>query len=395
MEADVIVLKLARLFGVVPFLLAGVTAAGAQIAVSMVDGKQKMVDGINTVTGNSGADGVTLFDFGTLPPKRVADLPMPTSLVGPPMGAAVSPDETLAVVTAAQKIDPQDARKTVPDNRVTVIDLKASPPKVIETVEAGQGASGVSFSPDGRMVVVANRNEGSLSVFAVTGGKLSKTDTVKLGGPASGPSHAAFTPDGRRLVVTRDGDSFVSMFDVKDGKLAPGGPDITAGIRPYGLAISPSGTFAVVANIGRGTGDFDTISVVDLTLKPARTVAFHTVASQPEALAVSLDGRWVAVASNNGSSRKSDSPLFNAHGSLVLFAVQGNTLVKKGEYPIGRWVQGIAFSPDSAVLAVQNTLESELQLFRVTADGLADSGMKLPIGLSAAGLRTRDFPKPK
>ena len=116
--------------------------------------------------------------------------------------------------------------------------------------------------------------------------------------------------------------------------------------------------------------------------------------SQPEALAISLDGRWVAVASNNGSSRRSDSPLYNANGSLVLFSIQGTNLVKKAEYPIGRWVQGIAFSPDSSVLAVQNTLEGELQLFKVGTDGLADSGIKIPIGLSAGGLRTRDFPKP-
>lgn len=365
-----------------------------QVAVSIIDGKQKMVDGVNTVTGNSGADGVTLLDFSAFPPKRISDLRMPTSLIGPPMGAAVSPDETLAVVTAAQKIDPQDPKKTVPDNRVTVIDLKSTPPKIAGTVEAGQGASGASFSPDGRLVVVANRNEGSVSVFAVAGGKLSKTDTIKVGGPTSGPSHVAFTPDGKRMLVTRDGDSMVSIFDLRDGKLVPTRPDITAGVRPYGLAIAPNGSFAVVANIGRGTGDADTISVIDLTRQPARTIAFHTVASQPEALAVSLDGRWVAVASNNGSSRRSDSPLFNANGSLALFSVQGTSLVKKAEYRIGRWVQGIAFSPDSSVLAVQNTLEGEIQLFKVTNDGLADSGIKIPIGWSAAGLRTRDFPKP-
>ncbi len=368
--------------------------ANGQIAVSIIDGKQKMVDGVNTVTGNSGADGVALFDFSTFPPKRIADLRMPTSLVGPPMGAAVSPDETLAVVTAAQEIDPQDPKKTVPDSRVTVIDLKSTPLSIAGTVEAGQGASGASFSPDGRLVVVANRNEGSVSVFAVAGGKLSKTETVKVGGPASGPSHVAFTPDGKRMLVTRDGDSMVSIFDVREGKLVPTRSDITAGIRPYGLAVAPNGSFAVVANIGRGSGDADTISVIDLTRQPARTIAFHTVASQPEALAISLDGRWVAVGSNNGSSRRSDSPLFNPHGSLALFSVEGTSLIKKAKYSIGRWVQGIAFTPDSTVLAVQNTLEGELQLFKVTNDGLADSGIRIPIGLSAGGLRTRDFAKP-
>jgi DNA-binding beta-propeller fold protein YncE len=365
----------------------------AQIAVSMIDGKQKMVNGVNTVTGAGDRDSVTLFDFGQFPPKRIASLAVATSLVGPPMAAAISPDESLAVVTAALKLDPSDAKKTVPHNGVSVIDLKANPPVVVQTVEAGQGASGVSFSPDGRMVVVANRNEGSLSVFVVSAGRLTKVDTVKVGGVASGPSHAAFTPDGKRLVVTRDGDMFVSIFNVQDGRIAAAGGDITAGIRPYGLALAPNGSFAVVANIGRGSGDADTISVIDLTRAPARTVAFYTVASQPEALAVSPDGRWVAVGSNNGSSRRSDSPLFNANGALALFAVNGSTLVRQGEYPIGRWVQGIAFSGDSSILAVQNTVEGEMQFFKVGVQGLTDSGVRIPIGESAAGLRVRDFAK--
>lgn len=380
--------------GILSICWACTSLAHGQLALSLLDGKQKMIEGVNTVTGSSERDGVAVFDFRAFPPTRLVELRLPTSLVGPPMGAAVSPDESLAVVTAAQKLDPADARKTVPDDRVTVIDLKAKPPAVAGTVQAGQGASGVSFSPDGRTVVVANRNEGTLSVFAVTAGKLSKTETIKIGGPASGPSHVAFTPDGRRLLVTRDGDSLVSIFNVVDGKFVPVAADITAGIRPYGLAIAPNGSFAVAANIGRGNGDADTISVIDLTHLPARTIAFHTVASQPEALAISLDGRWVAVACNNGSSRRSDSPLFNPNGSLTLFAVDGLSLVRKGEYPIGRWVQGMAFSPDSSVLAVQNTLEGELALFKVTNEGLADSGVRIPIGLSAAGLRTRDFAKP-
>jgi DNA-binding beta-propeller fold protein YncE len=369
--------------------------AHGQIAVSINDGKQKMVDGVNTVTGSSERDGVTLFDFSVFPPKRIASLAMPASLVGPPMGAAVSPDESLALVTASQKLDPNNAKKTIPDNRVTVIDLKTAPPSIVQTLEAGQGASGVSFSPDGRTVVVANRNEGSISVFAVASGQLTKTDTIKLGGPASGPSHAAFTPDGKRLLVTRDGDMFVSVLNVLDGKITPAGSDITAGVRPYGLAIAPNGSFAIAANIGRGTGDADTISVIDLTRTPVRTVAFHTTASQPEALAISPDGRWVAVASNNGSSRRADSPLFNPHGALALFSVSGLTLVKQGEYPIGRWVQGIAFSGDSSLLAVQNTIEGELQLFKVGDKGLSDSGVRIPIGESAGGLRVRDFARPK
>ena len=49
-----------------------------QVAVSINDGKQKMVNGVNTVTGSSERDGVTLFDFSVFPPRRIASLAMPT-----------------------------------------------------------------------------------------------------------------------------------------------------------------------------------------------------------------------------------------------------------------------------------------------------------------------------
>jgi hypothetical protein len=51
---------------------------------------------------------------------------VPTSVVGPPMSVAVSPDESLALVTRASKLDPADATKVVADDTLTVIKEVAS-----------------------------------------------------------------------------------------------------------------------------------------------------------------------------------------------------------------------------------------------------------------------------
>ena len=51
-------------------------------------------------------------------------------MIGPPASVAIARDESFALVTGASKIDPADQKKTVPDDKLTVIDLKASPPKV-------------------------------------------------------------------------------------------------------------------------------------------------------------------------------------------------------------------------------------------------------------------------
>ena len=58
-------------------------------------------------------------------------------MVGVPQSVAVSKDESFAIVTSAMKVDPADPKKTAPDDRISVIDLKANPPAVTQTLQAG------------------------------------------------------------------------------------------------------------------------------------------------------------------------------------------------------------------------------------------------------------------
>jgi DNA-binding beta-propeller fold protein YncE len=364
-----------------------------QLAVSAVDGKLVLEQGVIKVINGGERDGAMVYDLAVFPPREIGYLPMPTSLAGPPQSVAVSPDQNLAVVTAAQRTDAADASRTVPDTRITVIDLAASPARIVQALDAGLGPTGVSFSPDGTLVVVANRNDGTLSVFRVTRGGLEKTETVRIGDAQCQPASTAFTPDGAHLLVTRDGDHFVSVFDVIGEQINASGRDITAGIKPYGLAIAPNGQFAVTANVGRVSGDADSISVIDLRTKPFRVIDTHGVAATPEAVVISPDGRWVVAVCHNGSTRVESSPLYNPHGTLVVFRVDGMALLRHSTHAIGRWAQGAVFSHDSATLLVQNTVERELQVFCVGQDQISDSGHRLPIPFgSFAAIRTADFP---
>jgi DNA-binding beta-propeller fold protein YncE len=72
-------------------------------------------------------------------------------------------DESFALVTAAMKVDPADPTEQVPDDKLSVIDLKSSPPKVTQTVTVGKGAAGVSINKAGTLALVANRSEGTVS----------------------------------------------------------------------------------------------------------------------------------------------------------------------------------------------------------------------------------------
>ena len=68
-----------------------------------------------------------------------------------PLSIAVTPDESLAIVTASNHVDPKDPTKQAPNDDVTVIDLKATPPKVIASLKAGKGAAGISINRAGTL----------------------------------------------------------------------------------------------------------------------------------------------------------------------------------------------------------------------------------------------------
>ncbi len=120
--------------------------ADAQLAVSANDGKAILVDGAASVAPSPSPDYVSIIDLSVSPPKVIGEVRAPVSVVGPPQSVDVSRDESIALVTGAMKLNPTDPTKTIPDDKLTVIDLKASPPAVIATVQAGAGASGVSMN---------------------------------------------------------------------------------------------------------------------------------------------------------------------------------------------------------------------------------------------------------
>ena len=112
------------------------------------------------------------------------------------------------------KLDPADPTKQVPDNRLSVIDLKANPPAVIATLEAGLGPSGTAINPAGTLALVANYREGTASIFTISGKTLTAAGKIDFGDPKSGPAAISFTPDGKTALVTRDGDHRISILSI-------------------------------------------------------------------------------------------------------------------------------------------------------------------------------------
>jgi DNA-binding beta-propeller fold protein YncE len=375
---------LAVALSLLPWLAADV---GAQIAVSANENKVVNLNGTNTVIENAPPDTVTILDLGASPPKVLGEVQTGTSVVGVPQSVAISQDESIALVTAATKKDPADPKKTTDDNKLAVIDLKASPPAVIQTVEVGLGPSGVSFSPDGKLVLVANRAGGTVSVLTVSGKTLTLAGTVDLGNPKSGPSHVAFLSDGKRALVTRDGDHRVSLLSIDGSKVEDTKKFMVGGFRPYSLAISSKGDVAVFGNQGGGQGDDDVINVVDLKQDPPRIVDTISVGQTPEGVGMSLDGAYVAVTVMNGSQRPKTHQAYNDHGLVKIYRMTGTKLAYVAEAKVGGWGQGIAWSKDGKTLLFQAMLNKELQVLSFDGKDLkVTSSIKVNGG--PAGLRT-------
>src|SRR5207249_1838277 len=192
------------------------------------------------------------------------------------------------------KVDPSDPKKQAPNNQVTVNDIKANPPRVLATLEAGKGAAGISINRAGTLALVSNLVDGTVSVFTIQGKTVTPAGTVDGGGSTA-----------------------------------------------EGLKIAPDSSVA-------------------------------------------------AVVVHNGSNRPKESPFYNDAGKLVIVRVNGKTLQRVAEAPIGHWSQGVAWAPDGKTLLVGNMVEKDYWVFAWDGSSLKDTGQRVKVNGGPVGIRIAD-----
>jgi DNA-binding beta-propeller fold protein YncE len=362
--------------------------AAAQIVLSANDAKAVLVDGVQTILASPAADTLSIIDLSGTTPRVIAEIAVPTTVIGPPSSVAIAPDESIALVTAAQRVDPANPTATIAHNAVSVVDLRAAPPRVVATVPAGAGASGVSINPAGTLALVANRAAGTISVLTITGSTVTPAGTVDLGAPDSGPSHVAFAPNGRTALVTRNNDSLVSVLEIDGTAVTYTRRDLVAGFKPYQIEVAPAGDVAITGTIGAGaTGSADVLGVIDLRADPARGIDQITVGQTAEGIDISPDGRFVAVTVMNGSNQPAASPFFNDHGLLRIFALRGTRLTPVTQIRIGRWCQGVAWTPDSDRVMAGCMVDRQIHVFGFDGQRLTPA-TTIPVPGGSAALAT-------
>lgn len=173
----------------------GIAAAYAD-PLMIVGNDEKLLwdDNGKGVLHEQGKDSVVILDLSDPEsPKIVATLPLKNSVIGPPVNVDIDPTGSIALVADSISVTKDgDTLKSAPDDKVYVIDLKAKPIKVINTLTVGQQPSGLSFNKLGTLALVANRAGKSISVLSVHGKDVKVVGTVPTDDIVS---HVVFTPD--------------------------------------------------------------------------------------------------------------------------------------------------------------------------------------------------------
>jgi DNA-binding beta-propeller fold protein YncE len=365
-------------------LLCGSSLLGAATAKPfMIVGLDEKVwwdDDGKTLLSPSGKDQILIVDLANPEdPKIVASLPLKNSIVGPPVNLAINPAGTIALVAdSVDVIKDGDALKQVPDNKIYVIDLKASPPNLTSTITGGKQPSGLSFSPDGKMALVANRADNSISVLSVNGTDVKITDTVAM--PDS-VSHVVFTPDGKRALAARSPASKLSVLDIAGDKVTYNKFDLPTGQWPYNIVVTPDGKIALLNETGNGgssDGNVDTSSVIDLEANPPRVIDRVVVGDGPEGLAMSPQGDLAVAAILNGSNNKK-AFFYKKNGSLSVLKIDGKKVTKIQDIDVGGLPEAIMFTPDGKYILAGNFMDQDFSILKVDGGKVTDTGTRFKV----------------
>jgi len=169
-------------------------------------------------------------------------LDLPTGLW--PYNVAVAPSGKIALTADNGGAGSSDGSV----DTVSVVDLEAQPPRIIDRVVVGDGPEGLAISPKGDVavaVILAGSNNkpayfyhrnGSLSVLRIDGKKVARIGDIEVGGL---PEAAVFTPDGRYLLVGNYLDQDFSILQVNGTTITDTGKRFKVPGHPASARMSP------------------------------------------------------------------------------------------------------------------------------------------------------------
>ena len=340
------------------------------------------------IVNPTGNDTVQILDLAKPEaPKTVATLKLENSIVGPPVNLDISPDGRIALVAdSLTVVEDNGVRKTVPTDKVFVIDMKANPPALIQTLNVGKQPSGLSFSPKGDIALVCNRADGTITELKIDGTKVTAIDTIPI---SPGVAQVVFTPDGKHALAVKSPDNKVAILDVDGDKVTYTKLDLLTYPFPYNVVVTPDSKLALTAdngNLGSSDGNADVVSVIDLTWPHPHVIANVTVEDAPEGLAMSPKGD-LAVALNVNGSNMPQAWFHHPTGALTILRIRGKSVTPIKTLQVGAFPEAVAFSPDGRYIYVGNYADADLSILKVNGTNVVDTGKRFKLNGHPASAR--------
>ena len=364
------------------------SAAAARIVISGNETKIDLTSGAPKLVPTTAGDSLSILDFATFPPSVQHLEDVPNSVIGPPSNIAITPDGKLGLIANSLKVDAANPTNWVPENSVHILDLAARPAKIIGKATTGRQPSGISITPNGRLALIANRADGTVSILSIRGKDVTPLQTVNVCLPTESASDVAISPDGKLALVSAQKGGYLAVLKIDGETVTATDKKLSAYGQPYRVVITPDGELALTAGQGYGNGvDRDAVTVIDLKSKPMRTVDYIAVGAVPESIEISPDGKLLAAVLMEGSNFGPNDPNRSSYGKLVMLARKGKTFSVTQELPIGRIPEGVAFTSDGKYLVVQCHPDRELRIFSINRGHAKDTGHRIKVPGMPSSLR--------
>ena len=161
-----------------------------------------------------------------------------------PINVAVSPDGKIALTADLGAATTSDGSV----DTISVVDLEAKPPRIIDRVVVGDGPEGLAISPKGDVAVAVilrgsgaskqdffyNKN-GTINVLKIDGKRVTNIKEIEVGRL---PEGAVFTPDGRYLLIGNYIDQDFSILRVNGTDIVDTGKRFKVPGQPASARIS-------------------------------------------------------------------------------------------------------------------------------------------------------------
>jgi 6-phosphogluconolactonase (cycloisomerase 2 family) len=274
-------------------------------------------------------------------------------------------------------------------NQVSVFAVTNRGLELRDVVDSG-GIMPISLTLAGRILYVLNAGgSGNISGFRLQeNGKLvpleGSTQPLSNGGTGESPQPAqvSFSPDGRLLVVTEKMTNLIDTYEVRNGIAGPPITQPSAGITPFGFAFTRRNLLIVseafMGEPGASTlssyrvGE-DTFEVISPSVGTTQTAACWVVISRNERYAYDT---------NTGSGSISSFQI-GRDGTLTLLDPQAG-LTGDGSMPID-----MDLNDNGKFLYAIGSGSSAIHIFRVRADGSLESLGEVGVPAGSLGLAAR------